>query len=149
WLADRFGVRNIYFAAIIIFSLASLGCAWSDSLNELLAYLILQGMGGALLLPVGRLAMLKIIPRTQFLAAMSLMSLAGLIGPLIGPTLGGWLVEYLSWQWTFLMNLPIGLLGALITFRAMPNVFEPTLARFDFWGFILLVVAMVGLCLGI
>ena len=116
WLADRFGVRNIYFAAIIIFSLASLGCAWSDSLNELLAYRILQGMGGALLLPVGRLAMLKIIPRTQFLAAMSLMSLAGLIGPLIGPTLGGWMVEYLSWQWIFLINLPIGLLGALITF---------------------------------
>lgn len=149
WLADRFGVRNIYFAAIIIFSLASLGCAWSDSLNELLAYRILQGMGGALLLPVGRLAMLKIIPRTQFLAAMSLMSLAGLIGPLIGPTLGGWMVEYLSWQWIFLINLPIGLLGALITFRAMPNVIEPLVARFDYWGFVLLVVAMVGLCLGI
>ncbi len=101
------------------------------------------------MLPVGRLAMLKIIPRTQFLAAMSLMSLAGLIGPLIGPTLGGWMVEYLSWHWIFLINLPIGLLGALITFKAMPNVLEPTVARFDYWGFILLVVAMVGLCLGI
>ena len=149
WLADRFGVRNTYFAAIIIFSLASLGCAWSSSLNELLVYRIFQGIGGALLLPVGRLAMLKIIPRTQFLAAMSLMSLAGLIGPLIGPTLGGWMVEYLSWHWIFLINLPIGLLGALITFKAMPNVLEPTVARFDYWGFILLVVAMVGLCLGI
>ena len=149
WLADRFGVRNTYFAAIIIFSFASLGCAWSSSLNELLVYRIFQGIGGALLLPVGRLAMLKIIPRTQFLAAMSLMSLAGLIGPLIGPTLGGWMVEYLSWHWIFLINLPIGLLGALITFKAMPNVLEPTVARFDYWGFILLVVAMVGLCLGI
>jgi len=149
WLADRFGVRNTYFAAIIIFSLASLCCAWSSSLNELLVYRIFLGIGGALLLPVGRLAMLKIIPRTQFLAAMSLMSLAGLIGPLIGPTLGGWMVEYLSWHWIFLINLPIGLLGALITFKAMPNVLEPTVARFDYWGFILLVVAMVGLCLGI
>lgn len=149
WLADRFGVRNVYFSAIIIFSLASLGCAFSHNLNELLAYRILQGIGGALLLPVGRLAMLKIIPRTQFLAAMSLMSLAGLIGPLIGPTLGGWMVEYLSWQWVFLINLPIGILGTLITFKAMPNVTEPNVARFDYGGFVLLVIAMVGLCLGI
>ena len=149
WLADRFGVRNTYFSAIIIFTLASIGCAVSNSLNELLLYRVLQGIGGALLLPVGRLAMLKIIPRTQFLAAMSLMSLAGLIGPLIGPTLGGWMVEYLSWQWVFLINLPIGLLGTLITFKAMPNVTEPDVAKFDYAGFVMLVVAMVGLCLGI
>lgn len=149
WLADRFGVRNTYFSAIIIFTLASIGCAVSNSLNELLLYRVLQGTGGALLLPVGRLAMLKIIPRTQFLAAMSLMSLAGLIGPLIGPTLGGWMVEYLSWQWVFLINLPIGLLGTLITFKAMPNVTEPDVAKFDYAGFVMLVVAMVGLCLGI
>lgn len=149
WLADRFGVRNTYFSAIIIFTLASIGCAVSNSLNELLLYRVLQGIGGALLLPVGRLAMLKIIPRTQFLAAMSLMSLAGLLGPLIGPTLGGWMVEYLSWQWVFLINLPIGLLGTLITFKAMPNVTEPDVAKFDYAGFVMLVVAMVGLCLGI
>ncbi|WP_286860145.1 MULTISPECIES: multidrug transporter subunit MdtD [Acinetobacter] len=149
WLADRFGVRNTYFSAIIIFTLASIGCAVSNSLNELLLYRVLQGIGGALLLPVGRLAMLKIIPRTQFLAAMSLMSLAGLIGPLIGPTLGGWMVEYLSWQWVFLINLPIGLLGTLITFKAMPNITEPDVAKFDYAGFVMLVVAMVGLCLGI
>ena len=149
WLADRFGVRNTYFSAIIIFTLASIGCALSNSLNELLFYRVLQGIGGALLLPVGRLAMLKIIPRTQFLAAMSLMSLAGLLGPLIGPTLGGWMVEYLSWQWVFLINLPIGLLGTLITFKAMPNVTEPDVAKFDYAGFVMLVVAMVGLCLGI
>ncbi|MCO8067412.1 multidrug transporter subunit MdtD [Acinetobacter schindleri] len=149
WLADRFGVRNTYFSAIIIFTLASIGCAVSNSLSELLLYRVLQGIGGALLLPVGRLAMLKIIPRTQFLAAMSLMSLAGLLGPLIGPTLGGWMVEYLSWQWVFLINLPIGLLGTLITFKAMPNITEPDVAKFDYAGFVMLVVAMVGLCLGI
>lgn len=149
WLADRFGVRNTYFSAIIIFTLASLGCAFSDSLNQLLFFRVIQGIGGALLLPVGRLAMLKIIPRTQFLAAMSLMSLAGLIGPLIGPTLGGWLVTYMTWEWIFLINLPIGLLGVLLTFKAMPNVTEANVASFDFWGFILLVIAMIGLSLGI
>lgn len=149
WLADRFGVRNTYFAAIIIFTLASLGCAFSNNLNQLLFFRVIQGIGGALLLPVGRLAMLKIIPRTQFLAAMSLMSLAGLIGPLIGPTLGGWLVTYMTWEWIFLINLPIGLCGALLTCKAMPNVTEDNVAPFDFSGFILLVIAMVGLSLGI
>lgn len=149
WLADRFGVRNTYFSAIIIFILASLGCGMANSLNELLFYRVIQGIGGALLLPVGRLAMLKVIPRTQFLSAMSLMSLAGLMGPLIGPTLGGWMVEVASWHWIFLINIPMGLLGVLITFKAMPNVTEPSVQRFDFWGFILLVVAMVGLSLGI
>ena len=149
WLADRFGVRNIFFVAIVIFTLASLGCAFSNSLNELLIFRVIQGIGGAFLLPVGRLAMLKIIPRTQFLAAMSLMSLAGLIGPLIGPTLGGWMVEYMTWHWIFLINLPMGILGVLVTFKAMPNVTESTVKTFDFSGFILLVLAMVGLSLGI
>ena len=149
WLADRFGVRNTFFAAIVIFTFASLGCAFSSSLNELLIYRVIQGIGGAFLLPVGRLAMLKIIPRTQFLAAMSLMSLAGLIGPLIGPTLGGWMVEYMTWHWIFLINIPMGILGVFVTFKAMPNVKETTVKKFDFSGFILLVFAMVGLSLGI
>ena len=149
WLADRFGVRNTFFAAIVIFTFASLGCAFSSSLNELLTYRVIQGIGGAFLLPVGRLAMLKIIPRTQFLAAMSLMSLAGLIGPLIGPTLGGWMVEYMTWHWIFLINIPMGILGVFVTFKAMPNVKETTVKKFDFSGFILLVFAMVGLSLGI
>ena len=149
WLADRFGIRNTFFSAIIIFTIASLGCALSNSFNSLIAFRVLQGIGGALLLPVGRLAMLKLIPREQFLSAMSLMSLAGLMGPLIGPTLGGWLVEAASWHWIFLINLPIGLLGMLVTFKAMPNTTEPTVKKFDFSGFILLVIAMVGMALGI
>ncbi|WP_130803580.1 multidrug transporter subunit MdtD [Acinetobacter ihumii] len=149
WLADRFGVRNTYFAAIIIFTLASLGCGLSNTLNQLLFFRVIQGIGGALLLPVGRLAMLKLIPRSQFLAAMSLMSLAGLIGPLIGPTLGGWLVEVATWHWVFLINIPMGLLGMLVTFKAMPNAKEATVKTFDFSGFVLLVIAMVGLSLGI
>ncbi|MFO4991836.1 MFS transporter, partial [Salmonella enterica subsp. enterica serovar Enteritidis] len=91
WLADRFGVRNIFFAAIVIFTAASLGCALSNDFNLLIVFRVIQGIGGALLVPVGRLAMLKIIPREQFLSAMSLMSLAGLLGPLMGPILGGWL----------------------------------------------------------
>ncbi len=142
WLADRFGVRNTYFAAIIIFTLASLGCGLSQTLNQLILFRILQGVGGALLLPVGRLTMLKLIPRTQFLAAMSLMSLAGLIYHSFS-TLGGWLVEVATWHWVFLINIPMGLLGILVTFKAMPNATEPTVKAFDFSGFVLLVFAMV------
>lgn len=149
WLADRFGVRNVYFSAILIFTIASLGCAISHNFYSLIAFRVLQGVGGALLLPVGRLAMLRIIPREQFLSAMSLMSLAGLLGPLMGPTLGGWLVEYASWHWIFLINLPMGILGTIVTFKAMPNRTEPSVKRFDLSGFILLVIAMVGMALGI
>ena len=149
WLADRFGLRNTYFSSIVIFSFASLGCALAQNLEQLIFFRVLQGLGGALLLPVGRLAMLKLIPRNQFLSAMSLMSLAGLIGPLIGPTLGGWLVEVATWHWIFLINIPMGLLGVLVTFKAMPNAPEQAVQKFDFGGFTLLVLAMLGLSLGV
>ncbi|MEB3754999.1 multidrug transporter subunit MdtD [Acinetobacter sp. MD2(2019)] len=148
WLADRFGLRHVYLFAICLFSLASLGCGMATSFGTLIFFRILQGIGGALLLPVGRLSLLKIIPRPQFLAAMSLMSLAGLIGPLIGPTLGGWLVEQYSWHWIFLINLPMGLLGIVVTLKALPNI-KTTVQPFDSFGFLLLILAMVGLTLGI
>ena len=106
-------------------------------------------MLGCVITPVGRLSLLKIIPRTQFLAAMSLMSLAGLLGPLAGPTLGGWLVEVATWHWIFLINIPMGVLGILMTLKVMPNVKEPTVKTFDLIGFVLLVVAMIGWSLGI
>ena len=149
WLADRFGIRHVYIAAIVIFSCSSLGCALSNNLNQLIGFRILQGVGGALLMPVGRLALLKLIPREQFLAAMSMMSLAGLIGPLIGPSLGGWLVQYTTWHWIFLINIPMGILGVFVSFKAMPNLRELKVKTFDFSGFILLMLAMVGLALGI
>jgi len=149
WLADRFGIRTVYLAAMVIFSLASLGCGLSQNLEQLLFFRVIQGVGGAFLMPVGRLALLKLIPRTQFLSAMSLMSLAGLIGPLLGPTLGGWLVEVATWHWIFLINLPMGLLGVMMTLKIMPNQQEPTVQSFDLGGFILLMIAMIGLSLGI
>lgn len=149
WLADRFGIRNIYLSSMVIFSLASLGCGLSQNLEQLLFFRVIQGIGGALLMPVGRLALLKLIPRSQFLSAMSLMSLAGLIGPLMGPTLGGWLVEVTTWHWIFLINIPMGILGMIMTFKVMPNQKEPTVKTFDLGGFVLLMIAMVGLSLGI
>lgn len=149
WFADRFGIRNTFFAAIVIFTFASLGCALSNSFYALIFFRVIQGIGGALLMPVGRLAMLRLIPREQFLSAISLMSLAGLLGPLVGPILGGWLVEYMSWHWIFLINLPMGLLGMFMAFKVMPNRTESSVKKFDLSGFILLVIAMSGMALGI
>ncbi|WP_139853439.1 multidrug transporter subunit MdtD [Acinetobacter pullicarnis] len=149
WLADRYGIRHVFLAAIIIFTLGSLGCGLSQNFNQLIVFRVIQGLGGALLMPVGRLALLRIIPRDQFLSAMSLMSLAGLAGPLMGPTIGGWLVEYTTWHWIFLINIPMGIVGIFLSFKAMPNLTEASVKRFDLGGFVLLVIAMIGLALGI
>ncbi len=149
WIADRIGIRYAYLTAIVIFSIASLFCALSQNLNQLIAARILQGVGGAMLLPVGRLAILKIVPRAQFLAAMSFITIPGLIGPLIGPALGGWLVQVATWHWIFLINLPIGMIGALLTLNVMPLLKNASLPRFDLSGYILLVVGMVCLSLSL
>ena len=98
-----------------MFVVGSIACALSGNLVQLVAARVVQGMGGALLLPVGRLAVLRAFPRERFLQAMSFIAIPGLIGPLIGPTLGGWLVEVATWHWVFLINIPVGLLGAIAT----------------------------------
>ena len=149
WLADRFGTQRIFLLAIVLFTLGSAACAASGSLGQLIAARVLQGMGGAMLLPVGRLTVLRHFPNEQFLAAMSFVAIPGLVGPLIGPTLGGWLVEVASWHWIFLINLPVGLVGALATLRLMPNLRTPDVGRFDLGGYALLAVAMVAISLSL
>lgn len=121
WIADRFGTRRTFLAAIIVFTLGSLFCALSQSLAQLVASRVLQGIGGAMLLPVGRLAVLRSVPREDFLRAMSFIAIPALIGPLVGPTLGGWLVEIASWHWVFLINLPIGAIGFAAALKVMPD----------------------------
>ena len=149
WLADRFGTQRIFLLAIVLFTLGSAACAASVSLTQLSAARVLQGLGGAMLLPVGRLAVLRHFPRERFLEAMSFVAIPGLVGPLIGPTLGGWLVEWLSWHWIFLINLPVGVLGALATLRFMPNLRSPQRSGFDFSGYLMLMVAMLAISLSL
>lgn len=149
WLADRFGLRNTFLSAVIIFSLASLGCALSQNLNQLVIARVFQGIGGALLLPVGRLAILKALPRGQLLAAMSFITVPGLAGQLIGPSLGGLLVEFISWHAIFLINLPIGVLGVLMTLKVMPVFKNTTIGKFDSSGYLMLIVAMICLSLSL
>ncbi|EDQ3740628.1 MFS transporter [Salmonella enterica subsp. enterica serovar Anatum] len=139
WLADKIGVRNIFFAAIVLFTLGSLFCALSGTLNQLVLARVLQGVGGAMMVPVGRLTVMKIVPRAQYMAAMTFVTLPGQIGPLLGPALGGVLVEYASWHWIFLINIPVGIVGAMATFMLMPNYTIET-RRFDLPGFLLLAI---------
>jgi EmrB/QacA subfamily drug resistance transporter len=149
WLADRFGTRSTYVTALLLFVLGSALCAAAPTLSLLVAARVLQGIGGAMLLPVGRLAVLRSVPRPQYLQAMSVVTIPGLVGPLIGPTLGGWLSEYSSWHWIFLINIPIGLLGATATFRFMPQSRPAGLERFDVGGFAMIAVAMVSISLAL
>ena len=149
WIADRFGTRRVFFSAILVFAFGSLCCALSRNLAELVASRVLQGMGGALLLPVGRAAVLRGVPRSQFLQAMSFVSIPGLIGPLLGPTLGGWLVQYTSWHWIFLINLPVGALGCIATLMVMPDGRSPNAGRFDLMGYCWLAFGMVAVSLSL
>ncbi|MFP1527355.1 multidrug transporter subunit MdtD [Escherichia coli] len=148
WLADKVGVRNIFFTAIVLFTLGSLFCALSGTLNELLLARALQGVGGAMMVPVGRLTVMKIVPREQYMAAMTFVTLPGQVGPLLGPALGGLLVEYASWHWIFLINIPVGIIGAIATLMLMPNYTMQT-RRFNLSGFLLLAVGMAVLTLAL
>ncbi|RVS16550.1 MFS transporter [Enterobacter hormaechei] len=119
WLADKVGVRNIFFTAIVLFTTGSLFCAQANTLDQLVMARVLQGVGGAMMVPVGRLTVMKIVPRAQYMAAMTFVTLPGQVGPLLGPALGGILVEYASWHWIFLKkglgisSLSLALLVAL------------------------------------
>ncbi|MBI1181703.1 MAG: MFS transporter [Alphaproteobacteria bacterium] len=143
WLADRFGARRVFCSAIVIFTASSLGCAMAFDLNSLLLARIVQGMGGAMMMPVGRLILLRTIPKSQFVQAMSWVVIPALIGPAVGPLLGGFIATYWSWRWIFLINLPIGLLGLGLALRFIGPVIGPRPGKPDIAGFLL-----VGLGLG-
>ncbi|HET7792339.1 MAG TPA: multidrug transporter subunit MdtD [Rhizobacter sp.] len=149
WLADRFGTRQVFVGAIVLFSLGSLLCALSTSLTQLVGARIVQGLGGALLLPVGRLAILRGFPRGELIQALTFVTLPGLVGPLVGPTLGGWLVQVASWHWVFLINLPVGLLGVAVARRHMPDLRGAVGQRFDLRGFVLFSSGLVMVSLGL
>jgi EmrB/QacA subfamily drug resistance transporter len=144
WLADRFGTQRIYLFAICVFTIGSLFCAASPNLTFLICSRAIQGFGGSMMLPVGRLAVLRNFPGDGFLPAMSIVTVAGLVGPLMGPTLGGLLCEVASWHWIFLINIPVGLAGATATLAYMPNDRLIGVERFDVIGYFLLAVAMLA-----
>ncbi|MBS0318569.1 MAG: multidrug transporter subunit MdtD, partial [Proteobacteria bacterium] len=149
WLADRLGTRRVYLAAIVLFAIGSALCALSQTLPELVASRVAQGLGGALLLPVGRLAVMRGVPRERFLAAMSFVAIPGMVGPLVGPTLGGWLVVVASWHWIFLINLPVALAGYFAAMKHMPVGRDHPPGPFDVGGYLMLAFGMVAISLSL
>src|ERR1700756_1282795 len=114
WTADRFGARTVFRTAIAVFMLGSIGCALSDSLYQFVVARIVQGMGGAMMTPVARLILVRSIDRRELVNAMVWVTLPALVGPLIGPALGGFITTFISWHWIFLINIPMGLAGIVL-----------------------------------
>ena len=111
WVADRFGARIVFQSAIVVFTLGSALCGLSHSVLELTSARILQGIGGAMLVPVGRLVLLKSVEKSELVRAMAVLAIPAQIGPVLGPPVGGLITTYISWRWIFLINVPIGILG--------------------------------------
>jgi EmrB/QacA subfamily drug resistance transporter len=144
WLADRFGPRRVFCAALVLFTCGSMMCGLSVNFGMLVATRVLQGIGGAMMTPVGRLILIRTYPKDQLITAMAYASIPALIGPTIGPLVGGFLTTYASWRWIFYINLPIGILGVLLTLRYIQRFTTPRPPAFDFRGFF-----MVGSGLGL
>jgi EmrB/QacA subfamily drug resistance transporter len=149
WLADRFGTRRVYFVSIALFVAGSLACASAHSVNQLVLARVLQGIGGSMLLPIGRLAVLRTISGEAYVSALAMISVAGQIGPILGPTLGGWFVESFSWHWIFLINVPIGAVGLYAVQRFLPHDTLHDAPPFDFVGCGLLSMCMVSFSLAL
>ncbi len=144
WFADRYGARRVFVAALALFTLGSVLCGMASSFPMLVAMRVLQGLGGAMMTPVGRLILLRSFPRSELMTAMTYMTLPAIMGPVIGPLLGGIITTYLSWRWIFYVNLPIGLIGILLALRFVENIRDHGQGGFDLPGFV-----MVGAGLGL
>ncbi|EMY5616988.1 multidrug transporter subunit MdtD [Providencia stuartii] len=144
WFADRFGTRRIFIIAVSLFSFGSLLCALSPSLTFLVTSRVIQGIGGAMMMPVARLALIRAYPRSELLPILNFVTIPGLVGPILGPLLGGVLVTYATWHWIFIINIPIGILGILYALKSMPD-FKMPKRKFDVLGFILFGFGLVML----
>ncbi len=135
WFADRLGARRVFVGAIALFLAGSILCGAAPSLEVLVAGRALQGLGGAMMTPVGRLVMLRTVPKQDLIAAMAWLTVPALIGPVLGPPLGGFITTYASWRWIFWVNVPFGILGMVAALALMPHIREETTGPFDTFGF--------------
>ena len=149
WAADRFGARLIFRLAILVFMAGSIGCAMTSSLEGLVMARMVQGMGGAMMVPVGRLVVLRMVPKAELVQAMALVTMPALIGPVIGPPLGGFITTYFHWRWIFWINIPVGLIGLIMASLWIPDVREEAPAPLDVKGFILSGLGLSSLIFGL
>ncbi len=149
WMADRYGARTIFCAAIVVFTIASALCGFATSLLDFVLYRALQGIGGAMMVPVGRLVVLRSVPKHEYVRAFAWLVVPAMVGPLLGPPLGGFITTYLSWRWIFWINIPIGILGILLAMRFIGNVREKNVPPLDRMGFVLSGIGLSGLAFGL
>src|SRR5215472_3640908 len=149
WIADRYGARTVFRAAIAVFTIGSVLCGRADNLAFLVASRVLQGIGGAMMVPVGRLVLLRTAAKTELVSAMAWLTVPALLGPVLGPPVGGFIVTYFSWRWIFDINVPIGILGIVLVSLFVQDVREPQRGRFDAMGLLLCGVALSGLMFGL
>src|SRR3974390_2464488 len=149
WTADRFGARMVFAIAVFVFMMGSIGCAVSSSVTDFVIARILQGMGGAMMTPVGRLVLLRSIDKSALGNVMAWVTVPALIGPVIGPPLGGFITTYFSWHWIFLINIPIGLLGIFMALRFIDPIKSEDPERFDLYGMVLAGIGLGGIAFGL
>ncbi len=149
WMADRFSAKNVFRAAIAVFVVGSVACAVSNSLAAFVVARFLQGMGGAMMTPVGRLVLIRSTPRSELVSAMAWLSIPAMVGPLVGPPVGGFITTFLTWHWIFLINVPIGIAGIWFATRFLPDNDERIVKRLDWTGFFLSGIAMSGVVFGL
>jgi EmrB/QacA subfamily drug resistance transporter len=137
WVADRFGARTVFCSAIAVFTLGSILCGASSTLGQLIAARVFQGVGGAMMVPVGRLVLLRSVEKSDIVRALAYLTIPAMIGPVVGPPLGGFITTYFHWRWIFWINVPIGFLGIALALAFIDNLREERVARFDFLGFFL------------
>ncbi|WP_296186061.1 MFS transporter [Pseudomonas sp. UBA1879] len=148
WLADRLGSRSVFGGAIVLFTLSSLLCGLSADLETFVAARVLQGISGAMMVPVGRLAVMRATEKKDLVRAISLITWPGLVAPILGPPLGGFIVTHASWPWIFYLNLPLGVLALISTWVLIPRRNEVSQRAFDFPGFVLVALACTTLLYG-
>src|SRR4029078_3904272 len=149
WTADRFGARLVFASAVGVFMLGSIGCALSGSVTDFVIARIVQGMGGAMMTPVGRLVLLRSIDKSALVTAMAWVTVPALVGPVIGPPLGGFITTYFSWHWIFLIKIPIGLLGIFLALKYIDPIKSEDPERFDLYGLVLAGIGLAGIACGL
>ena len=149
WVTDRFGARTVFRAAIAVFTLGSAACGFAQGLPDFVAFRILQGIGGAMMVPVGRLVILRSVPKVELISALAWLAVPALMGPVIGPLLGGFISTFASWRWIFWINIPIGIVGIILATRYIANIREEKLPPLDVKGFALSSIGLAGLAFGI
>ncbi|MFD2615641.1 DHA2 family efflux MFS transporter permease subunit [Paenibacillus gansuensis] len=149
WLSDRFGAKKIFLISVAMFTLGSLLCALAADVNQLIIYRVIQGIGGGMVMPIAMAFTYRLSPPGKVGAVMGMMGIPILLAPALGPVIAGWLVDYASWKWIFLLNLPVGIIGILIGLRTLPNIDRQSVPALDMAGIILGPIAFAGLSYGV